>query len=70
MACKVALVDFNKCRPELCESGKCLAATACPRRLLKQEKAFEPPMSDPSICRACGDCVRACPQKAVKIITN
>jgi len=70
MAGKMALVDFNKCRPELCEHGKCKAARACPRKLLKQEKPFEPPMADPSICRACGDCVRACAQKAVKIITN
>jgi len=69
MAGKMALVDFNKCRPENCAEGKCIAAAACPRKLLKQEKSFEPPMANPSICRACGDCVRACPQKAVKIVT-
>ncbi|MFC1954338.1 4Fe-4S binding protein [Chloroflexota bacterium] len=64
---KIALVDFNKCRPEECENGICKAAQACERNLLKQEAAFESPMTDPSICRACGDCVRACPLKAVLI---
>lgn len=65
---KMAMVDFNKCHPEECEEGICLAARACERKLLKQEKAYEAPMPDPSICRACGDCVRACPLGAIEIV--
>jgi len=66
----MALVDYNKCRPEYCEDGICPAAKACPRKLLKQEKPYQPPMGDPAVCRACGDCMRACPNKAIKIVTQ
>jgi translation initiation factor RLI1 len=65
---KMALVDYNKCRPENCNHGVCSAALACPRKLLKQEAPFEIPMTDPSICLGCGDCGRACPLKAIEII--
>ncbi len=67
MPSKVALVNFNKCRPETCESGICKAAQACRYKLLKQEKPSEVPEADPFICRGCGDCVRACPLKAIDI---
>jgi translation initiation factor RLI1 len=64
---KIALVDYNKCHPEQCESGMCKAAQACRYKLLKQEKSYDIPMSDPFVCRGCGDCVRACPAKAIGI---
>ncbi len=64
---KTALVDYNRCQPEKCEGGLCKAAQACRYKLLKQEKLSEIPMTDPFICRGCGDCVRACPQKAIEI---
>jgi ferredoxin len=65
---KVALVNFNKCRPEACDSGVCAAARACSRKLLKQEAPLEIAMSDPFLCRGCGDCVRACPSKAIVVL--
>jgi translation initiation factor RLI1 len=70
MPSKMALVDYNKCRPSECDSGRCTAALACTRRLLRQEAPYEPPMPDPSLCRGCGDCVRACTRKAIVISTN
>ena len=65
---KTALVDFKKCDPKKCSQGICSAALACPRKLLKQDAAYEIPMPDPSVCRGCGDCARACPLKAVTVI--
>ena len=65
MGRKTALVDYNLCRPQQC--NKCEAAAACPRKLMVQESAFSAPMTDPYICKGCGDCVRACPFKAVTI---
>jgi translation initiation factor RLI1 len=65
---KMALVNYNKCRPEKCDSGTCAAALACSHKLLKQEAPYEIPMTDPSVCQGCGDCVRACPLKAIKIV--
>ena len=69
MTKKMALLDFNRCRPESCEGGVCAAARACPSRLMKQEEPYTPPMPEPFACRACGDCARACPQKAIQIIS-
>jgi translation initiation factor RLI1 len=67
MPSKVALVDFNKCHPDTCESGICKAAQACKYKLLKQEKQYEIPITDPFICKGCGDCARACPLNAIEI---
>jgi translation initiation factor RLI1 len=65
MGRKIALVDYNRCLPQQC--GACVAAAACERKLMVQESVNSPPMTDPGICRGCGDCVRACPLKAVSI---
>jgi translation initiation factor RLI1 len=70
MSRKMVLVNFAKCRPENCENGLCKAAGACNYKLLKQENIYETPMADPSACRGCGDCVRACPLKAILIANN
>jgi heterodisulfide reductase subunit A-like polyferredoxin len=64
---KTALVDFGKCHPEKCPQGICQAALVCKYKLLIQEKPYEIPMADPFICKGCGDCVRACPEKAIII---
>lgn len=69
MPAKVAMVVYDRCRPAECNQGSCKAASACTRKLLKQESAYEPPMSHPSLCKACGDCVRACPSQAIRIVT-
>ena len=67
MARKMALVDYNKCHPEECDNGVCAAAQACTLNLLQQDAPYEMPMADPFSCRACGDCVRTCPLKAIKL---
>ncbi len=64
---KRAAVDYDVCRPEICDSGVCKAAKACPRRLLKQEAPYETPMPTPTLCQACAVCVRACPVKAIRL---
>ncbi len=65
---KIALVDYNKCRADLC--GVCPASAACPKKVLVQESSGETPMADPVLCRGCGDCVRACPLKAVEVLNQ
>jgi translation initiation factor RLI1 len=65
---KMALVQFDKCRPEMCENGICAAADACPRKLIKQEDPYDIPMTDPSLCKGCGDCAKACPARAIKVV--
>ena len=70
MPSKMALINYNKCKPEDCDDGICSAAGACEKKLLIQEAPYEPPMPDPSLCKGCGDCVRACHLGAVEIIRN
>ena len=67
---KMALVTFDKCCPEKCKDGICAAAQACTRKILRQEKPGEIPMTNPATCRGCGDCVRACPAKAINIVAQ
>jgi translation initiation factor RLI1 len=68
MPSKMALVDYKKCHPEKCDSGVCAAVLACSQKLLKQEAPYDIPMTDPFLCKGCGDCVRACPLKAIEIV--
>ena len=65
----MALVDFARCQPERCEGRICLASRACRSHLLRQEHPGEVPMADPALCRACGDCLRACPLDAIRMAT-
>ncbi len=65
---KTALVVFDKCRPGNCERGICPAVAVCPHRLIKQEAPYEIPMFYPATCQGCGDCVRACPLQAIRVV--
>ncbi len=65
MSPKMAMVIYAKCQSEKC--GVCTAAKACERRLITQESPNEIPMTNPVLCRGCGDCVRACPAGAIRI---
>lgn len=67
MSGKMAFVIFDKCEPEKCAGGVCVAAQACERKILRQEDPYEPPMAHSSLCRACRDCVEACPLNAIEV---
>ncbi|MFC1978977.1 hypothetical protein ACFLVP_03215 [Chloroflexota bacterium] len=67
MPSKIAMVDFNKCQPDKCTDGVCTAARACEKKLMKQLEPYETPMTQGSMCKACSDCVKACPFDAVTI---
>jgi Fe-S-cluster-containing hydrogenase component 2 len=69
MSRKTALLNFSKCSPASCQDGVCAAALVCPSKLLKQDSPYAVPEPEPAACRACGECVRACPQKAIQIVS-
>jgi len=63
---KVAAVDFKRCGGAHCT--KCLAARACERRLILKIDFDEPAVIDQALCSGCGDCLAACPHKAITLI--
>jgi NAD-dependent dihydropyrimidine dehydrogenase PreA subunit len=67
---KTALLDYSLCRPSECDGGGiCRLVEVCPSHLIKQEEPGLPPMTEPFSCRACGECVLACPLNAIKIVS-
>jgi translation initiation factor RLI1 len=70
MTRKMALLDYSRCLPSECDDGGvCRVVDVCPSKLIKQEEPGLPPMTEPSACRACGECVRACPLDAIRIVS-
>jgi translation initiation factor RLI1 len=65
---QMAVVDYSRCQPERCDGGICLAALACPNRILKQEARYEMPDPNPAMCVGCGSCAQACPTKAIQMM--
>jgi len=65
----IAMIDYQKCNPERCDSGVCAASLECPNRVLRQEAPYEFPFSHPShFCQGCAKCVQACPFVAIRIV--
>lgn len=68
---RTALVDYDKCKPNECapDDGLCPAARACTHGIMIQEAAYEEPMVfPPNMCQGCGDCARACPLDAMRMM--
>lgn len=64
---RVAYLDYEKCRPEMCQQGVCVAAKACEKKLFRQEQPCEVPMVDSSRCLGCSECILACPLNAIRM---
>jgi translation initiation factor RLI1 len=62
------MLDYNKCHPEKCDKGICLAGLACPYKILKQEVLYEIPDPNPAMRVGCGTCAQACPLKAIRMM--
>ena len=65
---KFALVTFGHYPPEECPGGQWAALLVCPHKLIQQETPDEIPMFHPATCREYGDCARACPLRAVRVV--
>lgn len=69
MAKKTALVDYNKCDPERCNRGVCIAASHCEHGSLLQESPQEVPEINPTKwCHGCAKCATACPLNAIVML--
>lgn len=66
---KVAMVDYQKCHPEKCDHGVCVAALECEYENLIQERSYEVPEIDPAKwCHGCAKCAKGCPLKAIRML--
>jgi translation initiation factor RLI1 len=65
---RIPVIDFNKCFPERCHRGICIAGYACPHKVFFQEKPYDFPMHNASMCIGCGSCSDACPLKAIRMV--
>jgi len=63
-----ALIDMDRCRPELCTGGICAGRGVCDVKAIRQEGPGEAPWFDWSRCRACSKCVAVCPAKAISFV--
>jgi len=65
----LAVIAYEKCRPENCDKGICAAVLACPNKVLIQEAAYEFPFANPShFCRGCAQCTQACLLGAIRVV--
>ncbi|MBU1670661.1 MAG: 4Fe-4S binding protein [Actinobacteria bacterium] len=72
MILKMPWIDRGRCDRKL----DCAAARVCPRGALEvgpeseeeEGRASEYPLVDLEHCRRCGDCAKACPEGAVKMV--
>ena len=60
-----AYVNYDRCNPELCPDGICLAANECELRILHQDIPYEPPETTTAPCKGCFKCLFVCPAKAI-----
>jgi translation initiation factor RLI1 len=68
MAKQIALINYDRCTPLLCDGGVCNAVQECPHGHLIQEAAYEAPEPKPGPCVGCGICVQTCPSGAVIMV--
>ena len=64
---KVA-VDYDKCHPERCDKGVCVAVLGCPTKLWRQEEPYDLPYPIPGFCQDCAICVESCSLEAIKML--
>lgn len=65
---RIPTIDFDKCHPERCNHGICIAGGACPRKAFFQEEPYDFPMHIACMCVGCGSCSAACPLRAIRVI--
>lgn len=64
----LVIVDKNKCCPEKCENGVCIATYSCNWKVLEQLKPYDFPVINLSRCLGCARCATVCQLGALQVI--
>ncbi len=56
-----ARMDYERCQPEHCPGGICLARGTCPVKAISQDEPYAVPFFAQDRCRGCSKCAEACP---------
>ena len=60
-----AILDVERCQPQRCDKGFCLARKQCPVKAIWQEEPYTAPFLSAGRCNGCTKCVAACSLKAI-----
>ena len=63
-----AMLNPEKCAPDLCAGGLCAVQKECPTKAIFQMEPSDMPVVDPFRCRGCSKCLVGCPARAFYLI--
>ncbi|MCX8061872.1 MAG: hypothetical protein N3D16_04770 [Anaerolineales bacterium] len=64
----IVSLNYQLCDPNQCDQGVCRAVALCRRKVLHQEKPFEPPQLNSELCLGCAVCTTACSVHALMVL--
>ncbi|GBF34221.1 hypothetical protein DCCM_3333 [Desulfocucumis palustris] len=65
---QLVVVNKDKCLPDKCENGECIATYSCTWKVLEQKNHYELPSINLQKCLGCARCTFICPLGALEII--
>lgn len=65
---QLVVVNKDKCCPENCENGRCVATFSCTWKILEQKTPYVMPVIDLRKCLGCARCTFICPLGALEVI--
>ena len=60
-----AVLVAERCQPQRCGQGRCLARKKCPVKAIWQEEPYAVPFLSGGLCNGCTKCLAACPLRAI-----